>query len=126
TVIGGPNGYIAQLDTMAAALVTAVNARHAAGVGLDGSTGTAFFQGATAATIALDPAIAASPDAIAASSSAADLPGGADAAIAMAQLQYVVSTIGGATTTLDGYYAQFVARIGVDTDQATRLHEVQS
>lgn len=126
TVIGGPNGYIAQLDTMAAALVASVNARHAAGFALDGSTGNAFFQGATAATIALDPAIAGSTDRIAASATAAGLPGGADAAVAVAQLQYVVQAIGTATTTLDGFYGQFVAKIGVDADRANRLHQVQS
>ena len=53
TVIGGANGYIAQLDTLAASVVTSVNARHAAGFGLDGTTGNAFFAGTTAATIAL-------------------------------------------------------------------------
>jgi flagellar hook-associated protein 1 FlgK len=126
TVIGGANGYIAQLDTMAAALVASVNARHSAAYGLDGSTGNAFFQGTDAATIALAAPIAASTDAIAASSTAAGLPGGADAAIGMAQLQYLVQTIGTATTTLDGFYGQFVAKIGVDADQASRLHQVQS
>ena len=126
TVIGGANGYIAQLDTMAAALVTSVNARHAAGYGLDGTTGNAFFQGTTAATLALDAAIAGSTDKIAASATAVGLPGGSDGAVGMAQLQYVVQTIGTATTTLDGFYGQFVARIGVDADQASRLHQVQS
>jgi flagellar hook-associated protein 1 FlgK len=126
TVIGGAGGYLAQLDTMAAALVTSVNARHSAAYGLDGGTGNAFFQGTNAATIALAAPIVASTDAIAASSTAAGLPGAADAAIGMAQLQYLVQTIGTATTTLDGYYGQFVARIGVDADQASRLHQVQS
>jgi flagellar hook-associated protein 1 FlgK len=111
---------------MAAALVASVNARHSAAYGLDGSTGNAFFQGTDAATIALAAPIAASTDAIAASSTAAGLPGGADAAIGMAQLQYLVQTIGTATTTLDGFYGQFVAKIGVDADQASRLHQVQS
>lgn len=126
TVIGGANGYIAQLDTMAAALATSVNTRHAAGFGLDGSTGNAFFTGTTAATLAVDPGILASTDKIAASGTAAGLPGGADAAIGLAQLQYVVQTIGTTTTTLDGFYGQFVSRIGVDADQASRLQQVQS
>ena len=126
TVIGGANGYIAQLDTMAAALVTSVNTRHAAGYGLDGTTGNAFFAGTTAATVALDAAIVGSTDKIAASATAGGLPGGSDAAVTMAQLQYVVQTIGTTTTTLDGFYGQFVGKIGVDTDQASRLHQVQS
>ena len=45
SVIGGATGYIAQLDTLAAAVAASVNARHAAGFGLDGSTGNAFFTG---------------------------------------------------------------------------------
>jgi flagellar hook-associated protein 1 FlgK len=126
TVIGGANGYIAQLDTMAAALANSVNTRHAAGFGLDGSTGNAFFTGTTAGTIAVDPAILGSTDKIAASATAAGLPGGADAAIGLAQLQYVVQTIGTTTTTLDGFYGQFVGKIGVDADQASRLQQVQS
>jgi flagellar hook-associated protein 1 FlgK len=70
--------------------------------------------------------IAASVDKIAASDTAANLPAGADNAIDMAQLQFVVQAIGASTTTLDGFYQQMVARIGVDTDQAGRMHEVQT
>ena len=121
TIIGGANGYIAQLDTLAASVVTSVNARHSAGFGLDGSTGNAFFAGTTAATIALAAPILASVNTIAASDTAANVPGGADNAVDMAQLQYVVQTIGASTTTLDGFYGQMVAKIGTDTDQASRL-----
>ena len=44
----------------------------------------------------------------------------------LAQLQYVVQTIGASHHELDGFYQQFVTKLGVDTDQATRLHQVQS
>jgi flagellar hook-associated protein 1 len=125
TVLGGPTGYLAQIDTLAASVAGSVNARHAAGVGLDGSTGIAFFTGATAATLATSAAINGSTDAIAASDTAGNLPSGADNAVDMAQLQFVVQTIGTATTTLDGFYQQMVARIGVDTDQASRMTQVQ-
>ena len=94
----------ARIGAASAMVVTSVNARHSAGFGLDGSTGNAFFAGTTAANV----------------------PGGADNAVDMAQLQYVVQTIGASTTTLDGFYGQMVAKIGTDTDQASRLHEVQS
>ena len=116
-----PALYIA----LAASVAGSVNARHAAGVGLDGSTGIAFFTGATAATLATSAAINGSTDAIAASDTAGNLPSGADNAVDMAQLQFVVQTIGTATTTLDGFYQQMVARIGVDTDQASRMTQVQ-
>ncbi len=125
TVIGGPTGYIAQLDTLAAAVATSVNARHQAGFGLDGSTGNDFFAGTTAATIGLSAAIAGSVDAIAASDTAGNVPAGADNAIDLAQLQFVVQAIGTSTTTLDGFYQQMVARVGVDTDQASRMAQVQ-
>ena len=125
SVIGGPAGYIAQLDTLAASIASSVNTRHAAGVGRDGSTGTAFFTGTTAGTLDISAALRASVDAIAASDSSGNLPAGADNAVALAQLQYVVQTVGSSTTTLDGFYQQFVARIGVDTDQASRMAQVQ-
>ena len=124
-VLGGPTGYIAQLDALAAAVAGSVNTRHAAGFGTDGSTGNDFFAGTTAATLAISAPVLASVDAIAASDAAGNLPGGADNAVALAQLQFVVQAIGASTTTLDGFYQQMVARVGVDTDQATRLAQVQ-
>lgn len=126
TVLGGATGYIAQLDALAAAVAGSVNTRHAAGFGTDGSTGNNFFAGATAATLAVSAPVLASVDAIAASDTAANLPGGSDNAVDLAQLQFVVQAIGASTTTLDGFYQQMVARVGVDTDQATRLAEVQT
>lgn len=126
TVLGGPTGYLAQLDALAAAVAGSVNTRHAAGFGTDGSTGNNFFAGATAATLAVSAPVLASVDAIAASDTAANLPGGSDNAVALAQLQFVVQLIGASTTTLDGFYQQMVARVGVDTDQANRLAQVQT
>ncbi|WP_217915128.1 flagellar hook-associated protein FlgK [Miltoncostaea marina] len=124
-VIGGPDGYIAQLDTLAATVATAVNGRHEAGFGRDGGTGTPFFTGTTAATIGISAPVRASVDAIATSGSAADLPAGSDVAVGIAQLQFLVQTIGASTTTMDGFYAQFVSRVGLDTDQASRMAQVQ-
>lgn len=126
TVLGGPTGYLAQLDALAAAVAGSVNTRHAAGFGNDGSTGNNFFAGATAAALAVSAPVLASVDAIAASDSAANLPGGSDNAVALAQLQFVVQLIGASTTTLDGFYQQMVARVGVDADQANRLTQVQT
>lgn len=125
SVIGGPTGYIAQLDALAAAVVASVNGVHSAGYGLDGSTGNDFFTGTTADTIAISAAVAASVDAIAASASAGGVPADAGNAVALAQLQFVVQTIGTSTTTIDGFYQQFVAKLGVDADQAHRMADVQ-
>lgn len=126
SVVGGATGYLAQLDTFAAALIASVNTQHAAGFGLDGTTGNNFFSGTSASTIALDAAIAGTVDKIAASDTAGNLPGGADNALAIAQLQFLVQSIGGQTTTIDGYYQGLVSRIGVDVDQDRRLTEVQA
>jgi flagellar hook-associated protein 1 FlgK len=124
-VIGGPTGYIARLDELAATLVASVNGVHGAGYGLDGSTGNDFFTGTTAGTIGISAAVAGSVDAIAASASAAGVPAGADNAVAIAQLQFLVQTVGTSTTTIDGFYQQFVAKLGVDADQAYRMADVQ-
>ncbi len=125
TVIGGAGGYIAALDQIAATVITQVNARHAAGFALDGSTGNQFFQGADAASMAIAAGVQGSADLIAASATAAGVPGDADNAVSLAQLQYVVMPIGANTTTMGGAWAAWVSRLGVDTDQATRLAEVQ-
>jgi len=125
TVIGGAGGYLAQLDALAAGIAGSVNTRHAAGFGTNASTGNNFFAGATAATLAISAPVLASVDNIAASTTLAGLPGNADNAVALSQLQFVVQPIGASTTTIDGFYHQLVAKVGVDTDQANRLAQVQ-
>lgn len=124
-VVGGPGGYIASLDQLANTVITEVNARHSAGYGLDGATGRAFFQGGNAANIAVSAAVATSTDVIAASATAAGLPGGADNAVALSQLRYVALNIGGRTGTIDNAWGAWVSKLGVDTDQAKRLRDVQ-
>lgn len=125
-VIGGPAGYIAQLDTLAGSIAASVNTLHSTGFGLDGSTGNAFFTGTTADTLAVSAPVLASVDAIAASSSAGGLPFDGDNAVSIAQLQFLVQSIGASTTTIDGFYQQFVAKLGVDADQAYRMAQVQN
>lgn len=125
TTIGGPNGYIAALDELAGVIVDEVNARHAAGFALDGSTGNAFFQGADAATMALAGGVVGSTDLIAAAGTAADLPGGSDNAVSLSQLKFVALPIGTGTSTIDGAWSAWVSRLGIDADQASRLAEVQ-
>lgn len=124
-MIGGAQGYIAKLDAMAASLITETNTRHSAGFGLDGSTGNDFFAGADASDIAVSAAVKGSTDVIAASSTAADLPGGSGNSVSMAQLRFANLAIDGATTTIDGAWGAWVSKLGSDTDQANRLREVQ-
>ena len=126
STIGGPAGYLAQLDMLALSIASSVNALHSAGFGLDGSTGDDFFTATGAGDFAVSAAVLASVDAIAASGTAGGLPADADNAVAVAQLQFVVQTIGASTTTIDGFYQQFVAKLGVDADQAYRMEQVQT
>ncbi|MGA3124358.1 MAG: flagellar hook-associated protein FlgK [Polyangiaceae bacterium] len=80
-----------QLDQFAYNLATTVNAVQSKGYGLDGGTGRDLFTPPTtvagaAAAFAVDPAVAGQPSYIAASSTAAGLPGGNDGAVALSQL----------------------------------------
>lgn len=125
TVVGGTTGFQARLDTFAAALIGTVNTAHAAGFGLDGTTGNNLFAGTDASDIAVDAAVLGSTDKVAAASAAADLPGGADNAVAIGQLQFATQVIGAQTTTIDGYYQSLVASVGLEVDQSARLAAVQ-
>lgn len=79
------------LDQLAYDLAGAVNGVHAAGVGLDGVGGRPLFappaavQGA-AYGFAVDPSVAGQPSHLAAAKTAANLPGGNDVALQLAQL----------------------------------------
>ena len=77
----------ARLDTLAADLVTAVNAAHAGGYGLDGGTGRMFFDpaGTTAASIRLSDDVA-DPNAIALAGSP-DSPGDSRIGLALLDLR---------------------------------------
>lgn len=125
TVVGGPTGYLANLDNIAATVIDEVNNIHSAGFGLDGSTGNNFFSGTNASNIAVDAGIMATLDTIAASATAAGIPGDGTNAMRIAQLLNTPFTINGATTTINGSWGAWVAKLGTDTDQAARLREVQ-
>jgi flagellar hook-associated protein 1 FlgK len=80
-----------QLDQFASDLATSVNSIHSAGFGLDGVGGRNLFaQPATvsgaAYAFSIDPTLVGHPERIAAAKSAADVPGGNDVALQLAQL----------------------------------------
>ena len=80
-----------KLDQTAYDLATTVNTVHSQGYGLDGQTGRALFKAplqvsGAAYGLAIDPQVAGKPSALAASSTAAGIPGGGDAALALSQL----------------------------------------
>jgi flagellar hook-associated protein 1 len=78
----------ARLDAFALGVANQVNTQHAAGYGLDGVTGRLFFDvsGGDARSLKLSSQVAGNPNAIAASGSAAAVPGGSDNAILLSRL----------------------------------------
>jgi flagellar hook-associated protein 1 FlgK len=111
--------YLSQLDAMAAALVSQVNALHEQGFGLDNQTDLDFFTpGTSAANIAVDDAILNDVRAIA-TAAAADSPGDGSMALAIAALrtqpvmaggisinqawQYLYGSVGNDVTVAEDY-----------------------
>lgn len=115
--------YTADLDTLAAALISEVNARHAAGYGLDGSTGTAFFTGTGSSDIGVNPDLAANLALVAAALSPG-APGDGANALAVARLETTALDALG-RSTLSGYYQNLVSRLGVEAQEAGRMTDNQ-
>ena len=121
---------LSELDTLAQNLMTEVNTIHAAGYGLDGSTGNDFFSGvATAAGIRVNPLISNDIKLIAAAESfnivPGDKPGDNGNAIAIANLQ-TAQTMNGNTATFGTYYDSMVSDAGLAVQQAVSHFEHQS
>jgi flagellar hook-associated protein 1 FlgK len=90
-VIGSPaangnSGILGQLDSVASALITAVNSQNAAGYDLSGNHGGTFFSGTGAANIAVSSGVISNPSTIAASGTAGSTLDGSNA-LAIANLQ---------------------------------------
>ncbi|GAC1313697.1 MAG: flagellar hook-associated protein FlgK [Chloroflexota bacterium] len=122
TVLGGPQGQIARLDSIASNLITSVNGLHTTGIGRTGSTSTAFFTGTNAASIAVNTAFDATngTDLVAAAKSYIDpntgtstyASGDGSNAAALAELQNAGSP------TIGEQYRQMVADLGVNSQAA--------
>lgn len=121
------------LDQYVFDLATAMNTQHAAGFGLDGSTGIPLFDlsslsgppAGAALGIKVNAAVVANPDLLAASDSAATLPGGGDNAKRMSQLFESAVVFGGTRTPGEGY-ASLVGKVGglrADAVRETSLRE---
>lgn len=109
-------GIIGKLNQLASGLIRSVNAVHQTGYGLDNSTGLDFFTGTDASDIAINAALAASPDKIAAAG-AASSPGDGSHALLIADLQKA-NTMAAGTQTFDQYYANMVSVLGADVNRA--------
>ncbi|MFN7954395.1 MAG: flagellar hook-associated protein FlgK [bacterium] len=110
-----------QLDTLAAALVTEVNALHAPGINANGTSNDFFLAtGLTAATLSLDPAIAADPGNIAAGATATV--GDNTVALAIAGLADRSLVIGGGNPqTFASYISSVSADLGSRSKNAAEL-----
>ena len=98
------------IDTLAAALITQVNALHANGYGLSGGTGQKFFTGTNASDIAVTDALVNDPGAIQASGVAGAV-GDNSVAVALAQLAEQ-SLPALSNQTLLQHYSQTVTQLG--------------
>ncbi len=123
----GMPGRITEFDQLAGQIITDINAAHAAGFGLDGpppAGGQNFFAGTDAGTIAVDAAVVADLNLIAASTNALGAPGDSSNAGVISDLQYAFSMSGG-TATYDQFYNGVVTRLGSAVREAERLVESQ-
>lgn len=104
-----------QLDQMASALITRVNAVHQQGYGADGSTNLALYEGADAATIRLSVDLAGHPERLAAAS-ALNAPGDGSNAQALAAVR-TEALIGG--RSLVQVWGGLTAQVGASVRQAS-------
>jgi len=126
-------GYMRNLDELAQTLATgdpttpltksSVNTLHAAGFGLDGSTGNDFFIGSGAADMEVNPLILADPNRIAAASAAGAVPGDARNAAAIADLRTALTMSGG---TFDDAANVLVSQVGHDVQEAKSYQSHQA
>ncbi len=114
--------FTSELDQLAYDIITAVNAQHSAGFGLDGVGGRNFFlqpaavEGA-ALQMSLDPSMVGNSDAVAAAEDPTMTPGDNRNALALAALADM-NLAGGNTRTFDKAYATFMGTLGVETRNA--------
>jgi flagellar hook-associated protein 1 FlgK len=106
--------YQESLDTLAATIVEQVNAIHAGGFGLDGSSGNAFFETTqtTARLIQVSDTVLNDLDKIAASGSATG-PGDGSNALALSDIR-LEKVFGGGTQTVEEFYSGLVGRVGAE------------
>jgi len=107
---GAVAGLRSNVGSLAALLITEVNAVHAAGFSLTGSTGAAFFTGNGSANIAVDSALATNPSLLQAAG-VAGAAGDNQTALALARLASQAH-VGLNGQTFSQRYAQTVAGLG--------------
>ncbi len=119
--------YRDRLDDMARTVINEVNTQHAAGKGLDNTTGVDFFDAATAtpaADMRVSQSIVDDPRLIAAAGATENPPGGAANAWDIADLANQPLMSGG-TETFSDYYTGLVSDVGNDTRTAGSRYDMQ-
>ena len=117
--------YRSRLDALAQGIISEVSGLHMAGFDWFGDPGEAFFAGSSAADIAVNGAISADPNRIAAATSAAGAPGDGGNAVSIAALQHAYTMQGG-TATFDDTYRALVTDVGSAVNEATAYHNHQT
>ncbi|MCL4515590.1 MAG: flagellar hook-associated protein FlgK [Firmicutes bacterium] len=127
-------GYMTNLNDLATGLIApgpaqSVNSRHQAGFDLTGAPGGVFFTaGSNASNITVDAAILNGDPGlrlIAASSTAAGVPGDGSNALSIAQLNQA-KLMNGGTATYSEFLGAMVSNLGVDSDQAKTMETNQT
>jgi flagellar hook-associated protein 1 len=124
-----PN-WMDDLDQLAYDIVTAYNAVHSAGVGLDGSTGLDLFTALGSATNAaalmeVSSSVVNNPEAIAAAQDITLLPGDNTNALALADLTEQDLAAGG-TQTFNEAYSTIVGEVGLAANRAAAEVETRA
>ncbi|MCD4813455.1 flagellar hook-associated protein FlgK [bacterium] len=115
--------YRTALDDIAQGFINTVNPIHVAGFALNAAapSGQDFFTGTTIQDIAVNPILTADPTQIAAATNPS-APGDGSNALLIAQAQYSLTMAGG-TQSLGEFYQQFVAQVGLDS-QDTQMRQL--
>ncbi|MFH7818129.1 flagellar hook-associated protein FlgK [Neobacillus thermocopriae] len=123
-----------QIDTMAKQLIEAVNRLHEEGLNLKNISGEStekysFFTGDSAGNISVNNAILESLDLIAAAreevpGSGMSSSGNGENAKKIADIKFDNSLeFNGTTSTLDDFYRNIIAQLGIDSQEASRMKE---
>ena len=113
-------GQLDSLNTLAANVMSAVNAFHTTNYDANGKPGEAFFTGTNAASMSVNPTVAADPAKVAAatslSASGGSNPEDGSGALSIAQLQEKPAA--GQAATVQAQYAGTISALGVAAQQA--------
>jgi flagellar hook-associated protein 1 FlgK len=115
-------GYQTSLDTLANTIITSVNQVQESGMGLDGSTGVAFFTGTNASTIAVNPTLINNPNQLAAAAAVSPpattpAPGDASNAVLLGNIATTTQAALG-NQTIQGSFNTTITELGAQTQAA--------